>query len=113
VWDQTARVRIRIGPLSLEKYRDFLPQGSAFESLRALTTFFSNGEFDFEIKLILDHRDVPPCELGAKGENAPQLGWHTYIVTRPMKVDALETILQLWEGNAYDHQPKITDRKAQ
>ena len=113
VWDQTARVRIDIGPLSLEQYQDFLPQGSAFASLRALTNFFSNGEFDFEIQLILDRRDVPPCELGAEGEDAPQLGWHTYIKTRPMKVDASETILQLWEGNAYEHQPEITDRKTQ
>jgi type VI secretion system protein ImpH len=113
VWDQTARVRIKIGPLSLEQYQDFLPQGSAFESLRALTNFFSNGEFDFEIQLILDRRDVPACELGAEGAQAPQLGWHTYIKTQPMKVDASETILQLWERNANEHQPEITDRKAQ
>jgi type VI secretion system protein ImpH len=113
VWDQTARVRISVGPLSLEQYRDFLPQGSAFAALRALTNLFSNGEFDFEIKLILDRRDVPPCVLGEEGEDAPQLGWHTYIKTRPMKQDASETILQLWEGNSYDYQPKITDRKAQ
>jgi type VI secretion system protein ImpH len=113
VWDQTARVRIAIGPLSLKQYQDFLPQGSAFAPLRALTHLFSNGEFDFEIQLILDRRDVPPCELGAEEENAPQLGWHTYIKTRPMKADASETILQLWEGNAYDHQPQVPDRKAQ
>jgi type VI secretion system protein ImpH len=68
-----------------------------------LTNLFSNGEFDFEINLILDRRDVPPCELGAEGENAPQLGWVTWIRTREMKEDASETILQLWEGNAYDH----------
>jgi type VI secretion system protein ImpH len=113
VWDQTARVRIRMGPLSLAQYQDFLPQGSAFESLRALTQFFSNGEFDFEINLILDRRDVPPCVLGAEGEDAPQLGWHTYIKTRPMEEDASETILQLWEGKAYVHQPESTDRKAE
>jgi type VI secretion system protein ImpH len=111
VWDQTARVRVRIGPLSLEQYLNFLPQGSAFESLRALTRLFSNGEFDFEINLILDRRDVPACVLGAEGEQAPQLGWHTYIKTREMKEDASETILQLWEGNADDHQPEITNRK--
>lgn len=101
VWDQTARVRIKLVPLSLEQYQDFLPQGSAFASLRSLTNFFSNGEFDFEIQLILDREEVPPCELGAEDEQAPQLGWHTYIKTRPMKVDAAETILQLWEGNAH------------
>lgn len=113
VWDQTARVRIKMGPLSLDQYQDFLPQGSAFESLRSLTKFFSNGEFDFEIQLSLDRREVPPCELGAEGEQAPQLGWHTYIKTQPMKVDASETILQLWEGDASEHQSEITDRKTQ
>jgi len=113
VWDQTARVRIALGPLSLEQYQDFLPQGSAFAPLRALTNFFSNGEFDFEIQLILDRKEVPPCELGAEGQNAPQLGWHTYIKTREKHEDASETILQLWEGNANEHQPEITDRKTQ
>ncbi len=113
VWDQTARVRVKIGPLSLEEYQDFLPQGSAFAALRALTQFFSNGEFDFEIQLILQRGDVPPCELGAETDNAPQLGWHTYITTKPLQVDASETILQLWEGTAYDDQPEVTDRKAQ
>ena len=113
VWDQTARVRIKIGPLSLQQYQDFLPQGTAFPALKALTNFFSNGEFDFEIQLILDRRDVPSCELGAEGENAPQLGWHTYIRTREMEQDASETILQLWEGNADEHKPKIADRKTQ
>ncbi len=113
VWDQTARVRIKIGPVSLEKYQDFLPRGSAFEPLKALTTFFCNGEFDFEIQLILDHREVPPCELGDEREDAPQLGWHTYIKTRPMEVDASETILQLWEGHAHDYQSEIAHRQAQ
>jgi type VI secretion system protein ImpH len=113
VWDQTARVRIKIGPLSLQQYQDFLPQGTAFPALRALTQFFSNGEFDFEIQLILDRRDVPPCELGAEDENAPQLGWHTYIKNEEMKEDASETILQLWEGHADEHKPEIFDRKTQ
>ena len=113
VWDQTARVRIKIGPLSLPQYQDFLPQGTAFPALRAFTRFFSNGEFDFEIQLILDRKDVPPCELGDERENAPQLGWHTYIKNQDMNKDASETILQLWEGNADEHKSKISDRKAQ
>jgi type VI secretion system protein ImpH len=103
VWDQTASVRIKIGPLSLQQYQDFLPQGTAFPALRALTRFFSNGEFDFEIQLILDRRDVPPCQLGSDDDNAPQLGWHTYIKNQEMKLDASDTILQLWEGNADEH----------
>ena len=74
VWDQTARVRIKIGPLSLAQYKEFLPTGSAFEPLRVLTRFFSNDEFDFEIQLILNRHEVPRCELGAEAETAPTTG---------------------------------------
>jgi type VI secretion system protein ImpH len=113
VWDETARVRIGIGPLTLQQYQEFLPQGPAFNSLRALTTFFCDGAIDFEIKLILGRTDVPACELGAEGEDAPQLGWHTYLKTRPMQIDASETILQLWEGYPHEHQSQVADRKTQ
>ena len=96
VWDQTARVRIKIGPLSLAQYKEFLPTGSAFEPLRMLTRFFSNDEFDFEIQLILNHHEVPRCELGAEGETAPTLGWTTWARTKEMTTDVADTILQLW-----------------
>jgi type VI secretion system protein ImpH len=113
VWDQTARVRVKIGPLSLAQYKEFLPTGSAFEPLRALTRFFSNDEFDFEIQLILKRHEVPRCELGAEAENAPALGWTTWGKTREMTRDVADTILQLWEGNPYGIKPKIVDRQAE
>ncbi len=33
VWDRQARVRIRLGPLGMERYCDFLPEASAYTSL--------------------------------------------------------------------------------
>jgi type VI secretion system protein ImpH len=113
VWDQTARVRIKIGPLSLAQYKEFLPSGSAFEPLRVLTRFFSNDEFDFEVQLILNRHEVPPCELGAEGETAPTLGWTTWGKTKEMTRDVADTILQLWEGDTYGIKPKIVDRQAE
>jgi type VI secretion system protein ImpH len=113
VWDQTARVRLKIGPLSLAQYKEFLPTGSAFEPLRVLTHFFSNGEFDFEVQLILNRHEVPPCELGADAESAPRLGWTTWGRTTEMTRDVADTVLQLWEGNAHGAKPKIVDRKAE
>jgi type VI secretion system protein ImpH len=113
VWDQTARVRIRIGPLSLAEYKDFLPAGSAFGPLQALTRFFASEEFDFEIRLILKRQEVPRCELGAEGEGAPRLGWVTWAKTKEMAVDRADTILQLWEGGSNGTQPESADRKAE
>jgi type VI secretion system protein ImpH len=95
IWDQQSRVRIKIGPLSLEAYRDFLPDGSAFEPLRDLVRFFSNDEFEFEVQLILKRDEVPACELGAEGDAAPRLGWITWMKSKPFDADREETILRL------------------
>ena len=95
VWDQSSKVRIVMGPLSLSQYLDFLPEGSAYKPLRALTRFFSNDQFDFELQLILDRNQVPSCELGTEGQAAPRLGWVTWAKTKTMAWDAAETILQL------------------
>jgi type VI secretion system protein ImpH len=112
VWDQTARVRIKIGPLSLAQYEEFLPTGSAFEPLRVLTRFFSNDELDFEVQLILKRGEVPRCELGPEAETLPRLGWTTWGKTKQMTRDVADTVLQLWEGESYGTKPKIVDRKA-
>ena len=97
VWDQTARVRIRIGPLTLDQYMEFLPTRPAFEPLRVLTQFFSNGEFDFEAQLVLRREEVPPCVLGAEVAGGPRLGWTTWGRTKEMDRDVADTILPLWK----------------
>ncbi|HMD07644.1 MAG TPA: type VI secretion system baseplate subunit TssG [Candidatus Acidoferrum sp.] len=92
VWNQQSRARIRIGPLNLENYLDFLPNGSAYEPLRALLRFWTNEEIDFEVQLILKREEVPPCQLGGEGDGAPQLGWVTWMKSKPMERHPEETI---------------------
>src|SRR5215469_82806 len=75
VWDRQGTVRIKLGPMELSRYSDFLPDGSAFEPLRSITRFFSNGEFDFEVRLVLKREEVPACDLSSPPEEAPRLGW--------------------------------------
>jgi type VI secretion system protein ImpH len=94
IWDEQSRVRIRLGPLSIEQYQDFLPSGTAYEPLRGLTRFFSS-EFDFEAQLVLRRGEVPECELGREDETAPRLGWLTWSKTRPMGHDPGDTVLEL------------------
>jgi type VI secretion system protein ImpH len=95
VWDQQSVARIRIGPLSLSRYLDFLPTGSAYQPLRDITRFFAGNEIDFEVQLILKRGEVPSCELGAEGDVAPRLGWVTWARTREMQRDPSETTLRL------------------
>lgn len=95
LWDQQSRVRIKIGPMALDQYRQFLPDGSAYESLKAITRFFAADEFDFEVQLILRADDVPRCEMGVGDKTAPRLGWITWLKSAPLSRNPNETILNL------------------
>jgi type VI secretion system protein ImpH len=95
VWDQQSRVRVKLGPMPFDRYRDFLPDGSAFEPLRAIVRFFANDEIDFEAQLILEREDVPPCQIGVDGETSPRLAWASWLKSSPLTRDPDETILNL------------------
>ncbi len=95
IWEPQARVRILLGPLPLSRYLDFLPTGSAYAPLRAITRLFSGNEIDFELQLILDRREAPDCELGAEGDTAPLLGYLSWAKSKPINRDPADTILQL------------------
>ena len=92
VWDQQSRVRIQLGPLSLEKYMQFLPGGEAYRQLRALAEFFAGEEFDVEVQLILKRNEVPACELVADGA---QLGWTSWVKSAPFQRDPGDAVLEL------------------
>jgi type VI secretion system protein ImpH len=95
IWDPQARVRLRVGPLSRERYEDFLPGGTSHETLKTLTTFFSDGQFEFEAQLVMKKEEVPPVVLGAEDESATPLGYSSWIRTRSFSRDADETTLIL------------------
>jgi type VI secretion system protein ImpH len=97
VWDEQSVVRVRIGPLRLDQYRQFLPDGDAFRPLRAIQKFFCGEDFDVELQLVLDRRDVPRCGLGVEDQIEPRLGWISWMFSKPLDRDPDETILRLWE----------------
>jgi type VI secretion system protein ImpH len=95
IWDQQSGVRIRLGPLTLEQYMDFLPEGSAHRSLGALVRFFAGKELEFEVQLVLKKEEAPPCALGDVGPTAPRLGWLSWARTAPLSEDPDQTILRI------------------
>lgn len=95
IWDQQSKVRVKLGPLTLNQYEDFLPNGTAYRPLCGLLGFFAGSEFDFEVQLVLWRNEVPSCELGGEGAAAPQLGWVTWMKGAPFGRDPGDTILQI------------------
>jgi type VI secretion system protein ImpH len=95
IWDQQSRVRLRLGPLTIDQYRNFLPGGDAWKELRAIARFFTRDEFDVEAQFVLRREDVPPCELAGESADAPRLGWSTWVKSAPFDRDPDETVLQV------------------
>ena len=100
VWDQQAGFRIRLGPLTLEQYGDFLPGQPGHRLLESLVRFFAGQELDLQIQLVLARDEVPPCELrGAEAEGL-QLGWTTWLKSAPFRRDPGDTVLEIGRAAA-------------
>lgn len=93
VWDTQSRFRVRLGPMAYKRFCEFLPSGRSSAELLELTRFFVGQEYDFEFQLVLLAAEVPAIALGAKGPEAPRLGWSTWIKSREFARDAQDTVL--------------------
>ena len=98
VWDQQSTVRVRLGPLTRERYLDFLPraESQAYRDLRSLLKFWSNDELDFEVQLILQGTQTPGFDFSTDDKSGQLLlGWTTWINNRPMDRDPGEATLYI------------------
>jgi type VI secretion system protein ImpH len=92
VWDQQAKFRVRVGPLTFAEFCQFLPGGSALRQLVQLSRFFAGLACDFDVQLILKAAEVPRCRLGKPGEPAARLGWSAWLKTQEFTHDAEEAV---------------------
>jgi type VI secretion system protein ImpH len=95
IWDHSSKARIRIGPLTLARYREFLPGTSTHNALRALARFYTGGQIDFDVQLVLAREQVPEYELGAEGEAELPLGLCSWAKTGEFEHDPDDAILSL------------------
>ncbi|VTU38944.1 type VI secretion protein, family [Variovorax sp. PBL-E5] len=90
-WDRQHRVRLHLGPLSLERYREFLPIGAARPALQRWMQQLLGDELYWDAELMLEKAEVPPTRLGRqRGGNAPRLGWISWLGERPRAGDAAD-----------------------
>lgn len=85
VWQCNLRIRVRIGPLPRARYLAFLPRGELAEALGTLLSLATGGQFEYEIRPILQAADVVPCVLGAA--TGCRLGHDSFVLTRPAAAD--------------------------
>ncbi len=95
VWDHASKARIRLGPLTLARYREFLPGSAGCRALRALTRFYSGGQVAFDAQLVLARGEVPAYDLGG-GSELP-LGLCSWAKTEEFDHDPDDAIVSLGE----------------
>ena len=82
-WQCQHRFEIALGPLNMRQFRDFLPGADGLTELRALVRLFTNGEWAFQVRLLLRDVEVPGTRLGQAGE----LGWTSWVGGRHVIAD--------------------------
>ena len=85
VWQRDLRMRLTIGPMRREKFRRFLPGGTAALALKELLTLFTGVVIEYEVRLALQASDVVAPQLAP--EHAPRLGWDSFLVSEPAVAD--------------------------
>jgi type VI secretion system protein ImpH len=92
VWDQQSRFRLRIGPLNFARFREFLPDGHALAKLMGLTRLLVGQTLAFDVQVFLCAADVPYCRLTDQGNDAPRLGWMSWLKTCEFSRDASDAV---------------------
>lgn len=92
-WERHARVELRIGPLSMGQYQQFLPGASGLKALNAMLALFATPALEFQMRLVLRAGAVKPVCLGAP--NSALLGMGAFLVTKVETVDRVDLVCEL------------------
>jgi len=86
VWECETKFRISLGPMGFDQYKKFLPGGNMLGPILSFTRSMVGIEYEFELKVILEREEVPPCKISGDS----RLGLTTWLLApgNPMKEDA-------------------------
>ncbi len=85
-WSRTNKFRIVLGPLDAADFERMLPNSEAVARLTSLVRFYTNDEWEWELRLVLAASTTEPMRLGLRG----RLGWTTRVGWGPgTQVDLL------------------------
>lgn len=77
-WQCQSRFEIVLGPLRIAEFVNFLPGSRGLEQLKSLVRLFTNEEWSWRVRLLLESADIPPLRLGHSG----WLGWASWLGSR-------------------------------
>ncbi len=93
-WDASARVVLRLGPMSAEEFDSLLPDRPALASLVSLVRAFLGLETGFAVNPVVRADAVPVLRRYAGAEPPPRLGWNTWLPAEPRRQHGAEAIFE-------------------
>lgn len=90
VWGAQQRFRLRIGPMPLERFNQFLPGGETLNELVAAVKTYVGEDKAWDAQLVLDAADVPATRLG----HACRMGLTTWIGAPHRTADVDDVVLR-------------------
>ncbi len=79
VWDVESKFRLRLGPLSYGEFRRLQPDGDMLRPICEMVRLYAGTHLEFDVQLVLKHREVPRCRLGGNAAGGSRLGWNTWV----------------------------------
>jgi len=79
IWELQSKFRLRLGPLTWRQFCSLMPNGGALRPLCQITRTYVGPALDFDVQPVLKPGEVPPCRFTADAEEAPYLGWNTWM----------------------------------
>ena len=95
VYDPQAGIRIVVGPLGLEKFLAFLPDGDAAPKLQEIVRLFIGSALMASWQPILNAKEVPRCRLGDETLAGPRLGWTAWLKTEEFEEAADDAVFEI------------------
>jgi hypothetical protein len=105
VWDAQARFRIRVGPLGLERFKEYFPDGTTMGKFVGLTRYLAGQAAVFEVQVFLRADEVPYFRLDDEGfpsegnglhppveSDSVRLGWMGWLKTSTFVTDAGDAV---------------------
>lgn len=98
IWDVEGKIRVRLGPLGLDQFREFLPLTGpdagrhSFAIMGHLIRLYIGPQLAFDVQLVLRAEEVPEIALPVGDATGPALGWDTWLRSQPFNVDADDAV---------------------
>ncbi|HUI61214.1 MAG TPA: type VI secretion system baseplate subunit TssG [Steroidobacteraceae bacterium] len=74
-WQCQSRFEIALGPLAIGDFVNFLPGARGLTQLKALVRLYTNEEWSWQVRLLLQPAQIPTLRLGEGG----WLGWTSWL----------------------------------